>query len=182
MKVSSVAQKTFLNYVSRARQTVGIQYLPEANGRPGYELVNTRSDWREFRTLATNANTSTREEAIQFRQKALQLVRGVPFDGESSTFFEWAVNQKYVTSMIETVTATALQLQTDLVMIDNLDGATWAIAQALLLAPTEMPLWRALVDICDARGDQTQMTRFWQDAERALWPAAIKELQARLVG
>lgn len=182
MKVSSVAQKTFLNYVSRARQTVGTQYLPEANGRPGYELVNTSSDWREFRTLAMKANSSTKEQAIELRQSALQLVRGVPFDGESSTFFEWAVNQKYVTSMIETVTTTAHQLQADLVKVDDLDDALWAIKQAMLLAPTEMPLWRDLVDIYDAQGDQALLTRFWQDAERALWPAAIKELQARLVG
>jgi hypothetical protein len=182
MKVSSVAQKTFLNYVSRARQTVGPQYLPEANGRPGYELVNTSSDWREFRTFVKRANASTREQSIELRRNALQLVRGVPFDGESSTFFEWAVNQKYVTSMIETVTTTGHQLQADLVMVDDLDGAMWAVKQAMLLAPTEMPLWRDLVDICDARGDQTLLTRFWQDAERALWPAAIKELQMRLVG
>jgi len=182
MKVSSVAQKTFLNYVSRARQTVGSQYLPEANGRPGYELVNTSSDWREFRTFAKRANASTRELSIELRRNALQLVRGVPFDGESSTFFEWAVNQKYVTSMIEAVTTTAHQLQADLVMVDDLDGASWAIKQAMLLAPTEMPLWRDLVDVCDARGDQTLLTCFWQDAERALWPAAIKELQMRLVG
>jgi DNA-binding SARP family transcriptional activator len=182
MKVSSVAQKTFLNYVSRARQTVGTQYLPEANGRPGYELVNTSSDWREFRAFAQRANTSTREQSFELRRNALQLVRGVPFDGESSTFFEWAVNQKYVTSMIEVVTTTAHQLQADLVMVDDLDGATWAVKQAMRLAPTEMPLWRDLVDICDARGDQTLLTRFWEDAERALWPAAIKELQMRLVG
>jgi DNA-binding SARP family transcriptional activator len=182
MKVSSVAQKTFLNYVSRARQTVGAQYLPEANGRAGYELVNTSSDWREFRTLATRANTSSKEEAIELRRSALRLVRSVPFDGESSTFFEWAVNQKYVASMIESVTTIAHQLQTDLVMVDDLDGATWAIKQAMLLAPTEMPLWRDLIDIYDAQGDQTLLTRFWQDAERALWPAAIKELEARLVG
>jgi DNA-binding SARP family transcriptional activator len=182
MKVSSVAQKTFLNYVSRARQTVGAQYLPEANGRPGYELVNTSSDWREFRTLAASASTSSKEQATELRRSALQLVRGVPFDGESSTFFEWAVNQKYVTSMIETVTTTAHQLQADLVMVGDLDGAALAVKQAMLLAPTEMPLWRDLVDICDALGDQTLLTRFWQDAERALWPAAIKELHTRLVG
>lgn len=182
MKVSSVAQKTFLNYVSRARQAVGTQYLPEANGRPGYELVNTSSDWREFRTFATRANVSAKEQSIELRRSALQLVRGVPFEGESSTFFEWAVNQKYVTSMIETVTTTAHQLQADLVMVNDLDSAMWAIKQAMLLAPTEMPLWRDLVDICDARGDHTLLTRFWQDAERALWPAAIKELQTRLVG
>jgi DNA-binding SARP family transcriptional activator len=182
MKVSSVSQKTFLNYVSRARQTVGAQYLPEAGGRSGYQLINTSSDWREFRTLATNANSSAKEQAVELRQRALKLVRGVPFEGESSTFFEWAVSQKYVTGMIETVTNVAHQLQADLVMIDDLDGATWAVRQAMLLAPTEMPLWRDLVDICHARGDQTAITRFWQDAERALWPAAIKELQARLVG
>jgi hypothetical protein len=182
MKVSSVAQKTFLNYVSRARQTVGAQHLPEANGRPGYELIRTNTDWREFRTLATRANTTSKEQAMELRRSALQLVRGVPFDGESSTFFEWAVNQKYVTSMIETVTMTAHQLQGDLVMVDDLDGAMWAIRQAMLLAPTEMPLWRDLVDICDARADQTLLTRFWQDAERALWPAAVKELQTRLDG
>jgi hypothetical protein len=100
MRVSSVAQKTFLNYVSRARQTVGIQFLPEANGRPGYELVQTSSDWREFRALMSRASSSTKEQAIELRRSALELVRGVPFEGESSTFFEWAVNQKYVTNMI----------------------------------------------------------------------------------
>jgi len=31
MKVSSVSQKTFLNYVSRARQTVGAQYHPDSS-------------------------------------------------------------------------------------------------------------------------------------------------------
>ena len=182
MKVSSVSQKTFLNYVSRARQTVGTQYLPEASGRVGYQLVNMSSDWREFRTLSTRANGSTKEQAIELRRNALQLVRGVPFEGESSTFFEWAVSQKYVTNMIETVTNVAHLLHSDLVLMGNLDGATWAIKQAMLLAPTEMPLWRDLADICDARSDQTLMARFWQEAERALWPAAIKELQARLVG
>jgi DNA-binding SARP family transcriptional activator len=182
MKVASVAQKTFLNYVSRARQTVGAQYLPETNGRPGYELINTNLDWREFRTLATKANASAKELAIELRRNALQLVRGVPFEGESSTFFEWAVNQKYVTTIIEAVTSVAHQLQADLVLAGDLDGAQWAISQAMLLAPTEMPLWRDLVDICEVRNDEGLMERFWRDAERALWPAAIKELQARLVG
>jgi DNA-binding SARP family transcriptional activator len=182
MKVSSVSQKTFLNYVSRARQTVGAQYLPEAANRVGYQLINTSSDWREFRTLASKANSSAKNQAVELRRSALEMVRGVPFEGESSTFFEWAVSQKYVTNMIESVTNVAHQLQADLVMVDDLDGATWAVKQAMLLAPTEMPLWRDLVDICDARGDQALITRFWQDAERALWPAAIKELHARLVG
>lgn len=182
MKVPSVSQKTFLNYVSRARQSVGVQYLPDANGRPGYELVNTTSDWREFRTLAATANSSPKEQATEIRRNALQLVRGVPFEGETSTFFEWAVSQKYVTNMIETVTSVAHQLQADLVLTGDLDGATWAINQAMLLAPTEMPLWRDLVDICEARSDGSLMERFWLDAERALWPAAIKELRARLVG
>ena len=182
MKVSSVSQKTFLNYVSRARQTVGAQYLPEAGSRVGYQLINTSSDWREFRTLASRASSSAKNQGIELRRSALEMVRGVPFEGESSTFFEWAVSQKYVTNMIESVTNVAHQLQADLVMVDDLDGATWAIKQAMLLAPTEMPLWRDLVDIYDARGDHALITRFWQDAERALWPAAIKELQARLVG
>ena len=182
MKITTVAQKTFLNYVSRARQTVGTEYLPDATGRPGYELINTTSDWRTFRSLATKANNSTKEEAIQLRRSALQLVRGVPFEGESSTFFEWAVGQKYVTSMIEAVTAVAHQLQGDLVSIGDLDGATWAIERAMLLAPTEMPLWRNFVDVCEARNDEGLMKRFWDDAERQLWAAAIKELQARLVG
>jgi DNA-binding SARP family transcriptional activator len=182
MKISSVAQKTFLNYVSRARQTVGTQFLPDASGRPGYELINTTSDWREFRTLATKANSASKSEAIDLRRNALHLVRGVPFEGETSTFFEWAVSQKYVASMIETVTSVAHQLQGDLILNNDLDGAAWAIKQALLLAPTELPLWRDLVDVCEARCDEGLMKRFWQDAERQLWPAAIRELQARLVG
>jgi DNA-binding SARP family transcriptional activator len=182
MKVTSVSQKTFLNYVSRARNTVGPQHLPDASGRSGYELIDTTSDWREFRNLAIKANSAAKNEAIELRRSALKLVRGVPFEGELSTFFEWSVSQKYATNMIELVTSVAHMLQADLVSLGDLDGASWAIDQAMLVAPTEMPLWRDLVDICEARGEVSVMERFWQDAEKKLWPAAIKELRARLVG
>jgi DNA-binding SARP family transcriptional activator len=179
---NGVTQKTFLNYVSRARQLVGADHLPESQNGSGYALANAQTDWREFRTLALGADQSPQQEAMVLRQRALRLVRGTPFESDTTSYFEWVTVQKYATNMIESVTKVADQLQSDLVSAGNLDGAEWAIRQAMKLAPTELPLWRALVDICDERGDENVMARFWAEAERALWPKAVDELKARLVG
>jgi hypothetical protein len=177
-----VTQKTFLNYVSRARQFIGVVHLPEAQNGSGYVLANAICDWREFRTLAMTAERSPLSESIILRRKALEIIRGVPFDGDTTPYFDWSITQKYVTSMIEGVTKVADTLQRDLVVAGDLDGAEWAIRQAMKLAPTELPLWRALVDICDARNDDNVMSRFWVEAEHDLWPKAVEELRIRLVG
>ena len=179
---NGVTQKTFLNYVSRARQFIGVEHLPEAQNGSGYALTNAVCDWREFRTLAATADRSSATEAVILRRKALRIIRGVPFQGDTTTYFEWPVTQKYVTSMIEGVTKVADTLQRDLVVAGDLDGAEWAVRRAMKLAPTELPLWRALVDICDARNDDNVMARFWAEAEHDLWPKAVEELRARLVG
>jgi DNA-binding SARP family transcriptional activator len=179
---NGVTQKTFLNYVSRARQFIGVQHLPEVQSGSGYSLASTATDWREFRTLAQAAERTHGSKAIAMRREALTLVRGVPFEGDTTSYFEWSVAQKYVTSMIEGVTRVADQLQRDLVSTGDLDSAEWAVRQAMKLAPTELPLWRALVDVCDARNDDNVMTRFWVEAEHELWPKAVDELRARLVG
>ena len=180
--INGVTQKTFLNYVSRVRQFVGVHHLPEAQNRSGYALTNVVCDWRKFRTLALAADQAPKAQAIELRQEALRLVRGVPFEGDTTPYFEWTTAQKYVTSMIEGVTTVADKLQGDLVSAGDLDGAEWAIRRAMKLAPTELPLWRALVDICDARDDENVMTRFWADADHHLWPKAVEELRSRLVG
>jgi DNA-binding SARP family transcriptional activator len=180
--VTTVTQKTFLNYVSRARQFVGVDHLPEAQNGSGYALTNATSDWREFRSLALSADQTSGEQAIALRRGALMLVRGVPFDGDTSSFYLWVTTQKYTANMIVGVSQVAGKLQSDLVLAGDLDGAEWAIRQAMKLAPTEMPLWRALVDICDARNDDGLMAQFWVEVERELWPKAVDELRARLVG
>jgi DNA-binding SARP family transcriptional activator len=180
--VTAVTQKTFLNYVSRARQFVGVDHLPEAQNGSGYALSNATSDWREFRSLALAADQASKEQATELRRRALGLVRGVPFEGDTASFYLWVASQKYIANMIVGVSQVAVRLQGDLVMAGDLDGAEWAVRQAMKLAPTEMPLWRALVDICDARNDDNVMTRFWAEAERDLWPKAVDELRARLVG
>jgi DNA-binding SARP family transcriptional activator len=180
--VTTVTQKTFLNYVSRARQFVGVEHLPESQNGSGYTLNNATSDWREFRSLAQAADQATRIQAVALRRQALQLVRGNPFEGETSSFYLWVTTQKYTANMIVGVCQVAEKLQSDSVLAGDLDGAEWAIRQALKLAPTEMPLWRALVDICDVRNDDGVMARFWDEVERDLWPKAVDELRARLVG
>jgi DNA-binding SARP family transcriptional activator len=180
--VNTVTQKTFLNYVSRARQFVGIDHLPEVQNGSGYALTNATSDWREFRTLALAADQTSGEQAVALRREALVLVRGVPFEGDTSSYYLWVGTQKYTANMIVGVSQVAAKLQSDLVLAGDLDGAEWAIRQAMKLAPTEMPLWRALVDICDARNDDSVMAQFWEEVERDLWPKAVEELRARLVG
>jgi DNA-binding SARP family transcriptional activator len=180
--VTPVTQKTFLNYVSRARKFVGVNHLPEALNGAGYALRYATSDWREFRSLALAADQGSKEQGVELRRKALGLVRGVPLEGDTTSFFLWVASQKYTAGMIVDVCQVAEKLQSDLVMSGDLDGAEWAIRQALKLAATEMPLWRALVDICDARNDENVMSRFWAEAEHDLWPKAVDELRTRLVG
>jgi hypothetical protein len=180
--VTTVTQKTFLNYVSRARQFVGVEHLPEAQNGSGYALTNATSDWREFRSLALAADQTSGEQAVALRRGALMLVRGAPFEGDTSSFYLWVATQKYTANMIVGVSQVAGKLQSDLVMAGDLVGAEWAVRQAMKLAPTELPLWRALVDICDARSDDNVMARFWLEAECDLWPKAVAELRERLNG
>lgn len=179
---TDVTRKTFLNYVSDVRRLVSTAHLPGNPKRSGYRLRNVATDWHEFGALAAEANRAEASVTFLIRRRALQLVRGVPFESELSRWFQWTDGEGLRTEITKAVVKMAVDAHTERVHAGDLEGAEWSLRQGLRCNPGEMTLWACLADVIQARGDRSDADRFWRDAAAVLDTGSVGVLRERVQG
>ncbi len=112
--------KTLHNHLSRLRQAVGAEHLPDAVAAGGYRLQGAVTDWAEWSRLTAEAAGADGEAADRLRARALALVRGTPFDGAPGDQYGWAFASGLATAMTVAVGDCARQLSTS--RLDAGDG------------------------------------------------------------
>lgn len=177
-----VTRATFINYVSEARRAIGAGHLPEAGDVGGYRLVEVRSDWEEFTSLAKRFATGPREEQVALGVSALALVRDRPFVSELSRYFEWIHNERIVSEMQRVISDFAHSVSTLQIRAGDLAGAEQSLRKGLLVAPASTPLWEQLTDVMLEHADQSVMAAHWQHAEAELTPVVVTALRRRETG
>lgn len=181
-KGSDIKRPAMRNYMAAARKAVGEGHLPNAAGRPGYRLVNATTDWSEFQSLTVQAGSADKQEAMEFRKEALSLVRGEPFTADTSRYFTWAFSSAVVYKIVESITALAHSLGTDLVLSSDLPGAEWAMRQGLLCDPSSLTLWEDLTDVLLETADQSLLDLHWKAAALVLDSKDVVALRSRQNG
>lgn len=177
-----VSRKTFLNYVSDVRRLVSAEHLPATPKRATYRLSDVATDWGEFRGLAAAAEHATGSSGHSARERALALVRGVPFESELSKWFQWTDSEGIRSAITRAVVKVALDAYAERVQAGDLVGADWSLRQGLRCHPTEPALWECLADVVQARADRGDEQRFWRDAEAVLGADEVRHLRERVRG
>ena len=144
----ALAPATLHSTASAARRALGVSpsgedHLPRAHGRLALG-AGVKSDWEQFVWLSRSAQQED-------WRRALELVRGRPFDGLRAP--DWA--------LLEGITATIEALVVDLscryseACLSNADpvGAEWAARQGLRVSAYDERLYRILLRAADAAGN-----------------------------
>jgi DNA-binding SARP family transcriptional activator len=140
---------TLSNRLSEARLALGIASDGYAHVRKkgnryslGPDLV---TDWERFRALAAA------EDPASWR-KALDLIRGRPFEGLRET--QWTLIEGVIPAMESTVVELACRLAEVLLANGAPEGAEGAARRALLVCPWDERLYRVLMRGADALGNR----------------------------
>lgn len=174
-----ISRRSFLNYVSEARKAVGSNHLPDFSGKAGYQLRDVRTDWGEFRDLATRAQGATGSESAALRRRALSLVRGQPFESDLAHYFEWIRVEGFDGEIARAVLDLAHRASTDLILAGDLLGAEECLRRGLLVAPASTLLWEQLTDVLLEHHDPAVMALHWKQAAAVLEATEIERLQER---
>ena len=82
-------RKTIQNNASALRNWIGAEHLPDAAVAGGYLIEGIDTDWASIERLSREAQTVGAEAARALRSEALELVRGLPFEGLSGDGYDW---------------------------------------------------------------------------------------------
>jgi Transcriptional regulatory protein, C terminal len=170
-------RKTLRNNLSRLRQAVGADHLPDAVAVGGYRLDGVVTDWGEFQRLAAEAATAGSPDANARLAEALAHVRGVPFEGVASAQYGWALDGP-VHEMTAAVIECAHALAASRLAGGDPAGATSAARAGLRVSRTELTLWRDLFAAAGRLEDPGAVRRLQAEARRVL----DRELADRLAG
>jgi hypothetical protein len=170
-------RKTLRNNLSRLRQAVGADRLPDAVAVGGYRLDGGVTDWGEFQRLVAEAMTTEGPDADARRAEALAHVRGVPFEGVASAQYGWALDGP-VHEMTVAVIECAHTLVASRLVAGDPAGATSAARAGLRVSRTELTLWRDLFTAAGRSEDPGTVRRLQTEARRVL----DRELADRLAG
>jgi hypothetical protein len=132
-----VNRETFFTYLSKVRQCVGPERLPDATEAGGYGLIGVTSDWETFKGLSAQADQTDGPEAIDLRTAALALVRGVPFQGVPKGHYGWAFEEQLHTQMISAIVTCAIRLANDLFDLGRYVQLDEAVRAGLRADPTD---------------------------------------------
>ena len=129
----------------------GAPRLPHA--RSGlYRLdASVGLDWSRFQALAARGYDAGDEGAADLR-RALELVRGRPFEGAKPRSYGWAQLEE-VPVMEAAIVDVADHLAGLSLRAGDLTGAQWAARRGLATAPYDERLYRRLMLIADAAGN-----------------------------
>ncbi len=147
--------------VSVARRSVGGDagrqpLLSDARGRRVYELTGRlRLDWDEFEQLAAHGHACP-TVAVPALERALALVRGIPFTSAATGAYDWARGHR--ADMVQAIGAAAERLGNVLLQQGDVRGARRAARHGLCAAPYDERLYRVLLRAADhAAGVETVM-------------------------
>lgn len=169
--------KTLHNYLSRLRQAVGPDRLPDAVTSGGYRLDHVVTDWAEFSRLTGEAVLAAGVEADRLRSQALAQVRGAPMAGAQGTQFGWAFSSALVSTMAVAITGCAHQLSTARLAAGDPVGAEDAARQGLRAVSEDEELWLDAATAARAGGDPARESRLWRDLAAALGSVRARELR-----
>jgi len=159
--VREASAKSLRTYMSLLRKAIGSEHFPVGSAA-GYKFSDTVvSDWTRFNSLARPAAT------LNQLRDALELVRGRPFTGVPAHSFGWVFSELLVSHMEVAISEVARRLTSELMKIDELADATWAILQGLRAVPSDFGLWELRLSIADRQG-ATELARARRDAEVTL--------------
>ena len=160
--------KTLHNYVSRLRQAVGPDRLPDAVTSGGYRLTDVVTDWAEFQRLSVEAEVASGEEADRLRTEALGLVRGAPLADASGAQYGWAFAGSLISTMTVAVRDCAHRLSVDRLAGGDPAGAEEAARMGLRATVEDEGLWLDAARAAEASDDRTRQARVWRDLAAAL--------------
>lgn len=164
--------KAFANVLSRARTGLGADdegapYLSRAGADRTYRLADSvTTDFDRFRGLVDLADqcADPRHELDMLRQ-ALELVRGVPFTGGTTTSFSWADN--HVRAHVEFALDEAVHRCADVALsLGELATARWAALKGLELVPGCEQCFRRRFLVASAGNNRQELRRAMADLER----------------
>ena len=176
---TDIKRPAMRNYMVDARKVVGELHLPTASGKPGYALVGVDTDWAEYQRLLAQTQTADKPSSVALRREALALVRGQPFSGDTSRYFTWTFTSSVVYKIVETVTAVAHVLATELVLAGDLTSAEAVLRQGLLIDPASLVLWEDLTDVLLETAVPSLLILHWRSAGLVLRSDDMVALRAR---
>jgi hypothetical protein len=172
--------KTLHNYLSRLRQAVGPEHLPDAVTSGGYRLDDVVTDWAELRRLTAEATSTIGPEADRLRADALGLVRGPPLADAQGVQFGWAFSMSLASTMTVGIGDCARRLSGDRLAAGDPVEAEAAARSGLRATVGDEELWLDAARAAKASGDPARERRLWRDLTAALGPASARALRDRL--
>lgn len=132
----------------------------------GHRLVDVECDWAQFQLLHDIALQVPRGQGQVLLRRALDLVRGRPFSGVSSTYYSWA--EQIVEEINDKVTNSAALLADWCLEAGDGQGALWAAGRGLDVAREREELWRHRFRALALLGDHDGLERSIQRLETLL--------------
>ncbi|MFJ5142717.1 LysM peptidoglycan-binding domain-containing protein [Streptomyces sp. NPDC088707] len=119
----------------------------------GHRLVGVECDWIQFQLLHDVALQVPRVHGQALLRRALELVRGRPFSGVSSTYYSWA--EPIVEDINDKIVNSASLLANWYLEAGDGRGALWAAGRGLEVAREREELWRHRFRALALLGDHT---------------------------
>lgn len=162
-------QDTFNVTIHRARSALGLDregrhHIPHAvTSDRGYTVgPHVTTDLAIFTDLVVRSRSTadeTEEEALLHR--ALDLLRGPPFDGARG--YEWAFTEGTVVEAEAMISDAAHRLAQLALSRGDADTAAWAAMQGLKAVPGSEPLYRDRMEAAHLNGDPAAVDRIVEE-------------------
>ena len=173
-------RKTIQNNASALRNWIGAEHLPDAAVAGGYLVEGIATDWATIERLSAEAQTVGADAARALRTEALELVRGLPFEGLSGDGYDWIEYEDLVSTVTVSIVRCANDQASDLYEAGDFSGAEAAARAGLRAARSEFVLWELGARAIDALGERRALEAWWRAAARELDPAAIDRIRRSL--
>ncbi|MFE1347479.1 LysM peptidoglycan-binding domain-containing protein [Streptomyces sp. NPDC058757] len=132
----------------------------------GHRIIGVECDWLQFQLLHDAALQLPRAQGQVLLRRALELVRGRPFSGVSSTYYSWA--EPVVEEINDKVVNAAALLADWLLETGDGRGALWAAGRGLNVAREREELWRHRFRALALLGDHDGLEQSIQRLETLL--------------
>ncbi len=168
-----VRDATFSNVVSEARRAMARLVEPapgeEWLGRtlteelPLHVMVRTDADLVEHRLAKARRCRTT--DAIEMLRPAVEMVRGMPFEGTS---YLWPDAEGITSNLVLLATSAAAELARHHLTLGQIDGVFWATGQGLRVLPGHEDLIALRMRAHASNGDLAGVRHEWQCYERVI--------------